>query len=473
MRDGGQAPATPLSAPPDYARPAYPCDVRPARWEAVIPAPQQPVRLPVEITTAEPACAQALRTGLETAGIAATLVQSPSGRAGTVLFTEGLTDTAMTVRHWVALDACRKAPNAGAALVLLQRMSADTGLEGLARTLRREWPDSAAVSWTLLGNVSGEMLAPWLTQPGEDIWISPDGTARRATLGPLLTPSPLPASQAGLWLVTGGARGVTAACAIELARQSGGTFILAGRSAETPWPTGIRETTDLKTLRGLMASSAVRHGEKPSPAEIDKAARTAIAGLEIRSTLAQIKATGADARYLPMDTSDAGSVTAALAHIRQRYGAISGLVHGAGVLADRLVEEKTEAELRRVFATKAEGLFHILSNIDRAALRHVGLFSSASAFFGNRGQSDYAMANAILANAGRALHAELPGTQVKVFDWGPWEGGMVDATLARHFKEKGVPLIPLGEGARIFAHELLAGDPSDVELIVGTVWSNT
>jgi NAD(P)-dependent dehydrogenase (short-subunit alcohol dehydrogenase family) len=432
----------------------------------------RPVNFPVEITAADPASAEALQAGLAAAGIKATLVSSPSGTAGTVLFTEGLTDAAMTARHWAAMEACRNAKHAGATLVFLQRMSADTGLEGLARTLRREWPDSSAHCWTLLDNVAGDMLAPWLAQPGQDLWISPDGTARRATLGPLLAPAPLPAFQAGLWLVTGGARGVTAACAIELAHQSGGTFILAGRSAETPWPTGIAETTDLKTLRGLMAGAAVKRGEKPSPAAIDKASRAAIAGLEIRSTLAQINAAGADAHYLPIDTSDAASVTAALATIHQRFGPITGLVHGAGVLADRLVEEKTEAELRRVFATKAEGFFHILSGIDRSALRHVGLFSSASAFFGNRGQSDYAMANAILANAGRALHAELPSAQVKVFDWGPWEGGMVDATLATHFKEQGVPLIPLAEGARIFAHELLAGDPTDIELVVGTVWSD-
>ena len=429
--------------------------------------------MPVEITTAEPASAQALKAGLAAAGIEATLVSSPCGTAGTVLFTEGLTDIAMTARHWAALAACRKARNADATLVLLQRMSPDTGLEAFTRTLRREWPDTTALCWTLLGNVSGDMLTSWLTQPGEDLWIFPDGTARRAALGPLLVPTPTQTSEPGLWLVTGGARGVTAACAIELARQSGGTFILAGRSAEISWPTGIPETTDLKTLRGLMASATVKRGEKPSPAAIDKAARTAIAGLEIRSTLQQIRSTGADAHYLPMDTSDPASVSTALAIIQQRFGILTGLVHGAGVLADRLIEEKTETELRRVFATKAEGLFHILSNINRAALRYVGLFSSASAFFGNRGQSDYAMANAILANAGRALHAELPGAQIKVFDWGPWEGGMVDATLASHFKEQGVPLIPLAEGARIFANELLAGDPSDVELIVGTVWSDT
>lgn len=397
----------------------------------------------------------------------------PSGAAQTVLFTEGLAPMPMTARHWAALAAARSARKAGAHLIFLQRLSADTGLEGLARTLRREWPDVSAACWTLLEAVSVDVIPGWLAHGGEDLWIAPDGTASRALLGPLLAPRPLPPAQSGVWLVTGGARGVTASCAIEVARHSGGIFLLAGRSAETPWPIGVPETADIKSLRGLMASAAVRRGEKPSPAAIDKAARAAIAGLEIRATLAEIRAAGADAHYLQMDTSDPASVGAALAAIGQRFGPITGLVHGAGIIADRLVEEKTEDELRRVLATKAEGLFHILSRIDRAALRHVGLFSSASAFFGNRGQSDYAIANAILANAGRALQAELPAARVKVFDWGPWEGGMVDATLASHFRQQGVPLIPLAEGARIFAHELLAGDAIHVELVVGTVWSDT
>lgn len=427
----------------------------------------------MEITTAEPAAAHALQAGLAAAGIPATLVQAPSGAAHAVLFTEGLAATSMTARHWAALAAARPARRPGVQLIFLQRLSADSGLEGLARTLRREWPDVATACWTLIENISGEVISGWLAHGAEDLWLSPDGTARRAVLGAFITPRPNPPAAPGLWLVTGGARGVTANCAIEIARHSGGTFLLAGRSAETPWPADVPETADLKALRGLMASAAVKRGEKPSPAVIDKAARAAIGGLEIRATLAEICATGAKAHYLPMDTSDPASVEAALATIRQRFGAITGLIHGAGVIADRLVEEKTEAEFRRVLATKAEGLFHILSRIDRAALRHVGLFSSASAFFGNRGQSDYAMANAILANAGRALQAELPAAQVKVFDWGPWEGGMVDATLASHFKQQGVPLIPLKEGARIFAHELLAGDPADVELVVGTVWSDT
>lgn len=378
----------------------------------------------------------------------------------------------MTARHWAALSAARRAKRDGARIVLLQRGSGETGLEGLARTLRREWPQAAIACWTLPYGDGSEatLLAGRAGLEADDLWFTPGGAALTAELGETLQPRPLPAPDTpGTWLITGGARGVTAACAIALARAAGGRFILAGRSAETPWPEGIAPALNLTALRGQIAAAAVQRGEKPVPAAIDRSARAAIAGAEIRETLASIRSAGAEAHYIQMDTSDAGSVDSALGSLHARFGSVTGLVHGAGIIADRLADEKTEAELARVFAPKAEGLFHILSRIDRAALRHVGLFSSASAFFGNRGQSDYAMANAILANAGRALSAELPGARVKVFDWGPWEGGMVDAALASHFRQQGVALIPLAEGARIFTHELLAGDPSDVELVIGTI----
>lgn len=162
-----------------------------------------------------------------------------------------------------------------------------------------------------------------------------------------------------------------------------------------------------------------------------------------------------------------------MAAVQKTYGPITGWVHGAGVLADKLAVDKTEAELRRVFAPKVDGLVNILGALDPAKLMHVAFFSSAAAFFGNRGQSDYAMANALLASAGRSLASTHPSLRVKVFHWGPWAGGMVDAALAVHFEAQGIPLIPVAEGARIFAGELLGGDPAQVELVVGQAWATT
>ncbi len=143
----------------------------------------------------------------------------------------------------------------------------------------------------------------------------------------------------------------------------------------------------------------------------------------------------------------------------------------AGVLADKLAMDKTEAEVRKVFGPKIDGLLALLGAIDVSQLTHIGLFSSASALFGNTGQADYAMANESLNQLARQLASELPHAQVKSYNWGPWDGGMVDAGLAAHFAQQGIALIGQADGARIFADQLLDGDRNMVELLVGDEWS--
>jgi len=423
----------------------------------------------IEVTAAAADIADALASQ-----VSGRKVDAPDGNADVVILTEGLTQADTADRHWRVLDAAREARRPGLRIILLQRAVADTGLEGLSRTLRKEWPETEVITWTLSSapvlETARDIAQALASGLGEGRLSQ--GAVSEPLAGSLLTPSApasLPANP--VWLITGGARGVTAACAIRLAADAGGTFLLAGRSAVTPWPQGMPDATDLKTLRGLMAAAAKASGEKLSPMALDKAARAALAGREIRETLSAITAAGGRAVYLQMDAGNPASVAQAIASARETYGAITGLVHGAGVLADRLVMEKTEAELRSVFAPKVGGLQNILSVLDPAQLTHVALFSSAAAFFGNRGQADYAMANAILARTGQSIAQANPGAQVKVFHWGPWAGGMVDAALAGHFEAQGIPLIPIDEGARIFSSELLGGDRAQVELVVGEAWA--
>jgi hypothetical protein len=56
---------------------------------------------------------------------------------------------------------------------------------------------------------------------------------------------------------------------------------------------------------------------------------------------------------------------------------------------------------------------------------------------------------------------------VKAFGWGPWRGGMVTPQLEQHFRSMGVPLIPLGTGAKMLVDELLHASPDSVELVLG------
>ncbi|MEH6695645.1 MAG: SDR family NAD(P)-dependent oxidoreductase [Hyphomonas sp.] len=453
---------------------AYGSDVCPVRFTAPEPLPLAniPSLGTVEITNAEPSIAAALAAAI---GAQATRVATPSGTAQTVILTEGLTNNAPADRHWSALAQARAARAPGTRIVLLQSTETVSGLPGLSRTLRKEWPDTSVTTLSLSAPNAAfraaHTLAALSASPTDRL-LTADGQSRETHVSSTLAP---PTSSAhttpALWLVTGGARGVTATCTVELARRTGGTFLLAGRSALSPWPQGVVPTQDLKTLRAALAQQAVASGHKVKPADIDRTARAALAGQEIHATLTALAAAGATAHYVPLDLSDTATLAPAVAAIQAQYGAITGLVHGAGVLADKLAMEKTEAEVRKVFGPKVDGLLALLGAINTAQLSHVGLFSSASALFGNTGQADYAMANECLNQLARQLHAQLPNAQVKSFNWGPWDGGMVDAGLAAHFAQQGISLIGQADGARIFADQLLSGDRDIVELLVGDAWS--
>jgi hypothetical protein len=58
------------------------------------------------------------------------------------------------------------------------------------------------------------------------------------------------------------------------------------------------------------------------------------------------------------------------------------------------------------------------------------------------------------------------GCSVRSIGWGPWEGGMVTKALEKHFRERGVTLIPLAVGARMFVEELDARG-GDVMTVIG------
>lgn len=408
------------------------------------------------------------------------VVTKPGAEAKTIILTEGLAAGAPVTRHWSALSKARQARETADTIIFLQSAarppySRVSGLTGLSRTLRKEWDTETCMTWTFAETRPGplaELVSQSLGALTTDALIGADATCQITQITSAIAPPPrTPATPAQTWLITGGARGVTASCAIELASRAGGTFILAGRSPQTPWPGGVALTDDLNTLRGALARKAKAEATKTTPAAINQQARRALAGREITNTLAAISAAGGHAYYLQLDIEDAAGVRAALADIAATHGAITGLVHGAGVLADRLAVDKTKADLKAVFGPKVTGLLNLLDCLDLPRLRHIALFSSASALFGNIGQSDYAMANQVLNRVAASLARDHPEAQVKSFNWGPWDGGMVDAGLAAHFTAQGITLIGRADGARIFADQLLHGDRAQVELLVGDQWT--
>ncbi|MGR5001075.1 phosphopantetheine-binding protein [Vibrio celticus] len=352
-------------------------------------------------------------------------------------------------------------------------------LSGLTKTLSHEWSNVFCRALDADASIDARHLAEAITGELFDIDTNTveiglshaeNGESGRATLI-AATPGAAQTKNTGAQLtksdkvlVTGGAKGVTFECALTLAKQCKSHFILAGRSkhitsAELPqWAQGKQE----KELKPAAIAHLQATGDKPTPKKVDALLKPVLSSLEINAALAAFNEIGASAEYLSLDVSNHESVAKTLAN----FDDITGLIHGAGVLADKHIQDKTLDELNMVYGTKVGGLEAVLGGLDSSKLKLIAMFSSAAGFYGNTGQSDYSMSNEILNKAALQLSARNPQAKVMSFNWGPWDGGMVNAALKRMFTERGVYVIPLQAGAELFSSQLL--NETGIQLLVGT-----
>ncbi len=170
--------------------------------------------------------------------------------------------------------------------------------------------------------------------------------------------------------------------------------------------------------------------------------------------------------YHAIDVRDRGAVKNLLAEVCLRSGPIRGMIHGAGVLADRRIEDQTDAQFAQVFDTKVQGLEALAGAIDLSCLRFMVLFSSSTARFGRVGQVAYAAANEFLNKWAQREARRHPDCRIVAFNWGPWDGGMVTESLKPVFEREGLGLIPLEAGARLVVEEIQSPGPRPVEMVV-------
>lgn len=269
-------------------------------------------------------------------------------------------------------------------------------------------------------------------------------------------------------VVSGGARGVTAAAACALASEMPLTVILLGRSPNPAQvPSWLEDLEDAAAIKKAILKNEFA-GQNPSPKALEAAYKRHMANREISRTLDNIASVGSRAHYYTIDIRDTQAVDATLDRIRTKFGPIKGIIHGAGVLEDRLIIDKTEEQFSRVFETKVMGLKALLAATEKDPLQHLVIFSSVAARMGNRGQADYAMANEALNKIAQQIAAENHQLKVVSINWGPWDGGMVDPSLKREFRRNGVALIPLELGAKHMVREMLCTDQRGVEVVVGS-----
>jgi acyl carrier protein len=315
-------------------------------------------------------------------------------------------------------------------------------------------------------SILGELLRGG---PEVEVALSDSG---RKTVGTRVEPAvagePLLGKQ-DVVVASGGARGVTAETMIALARDTGARFALLGRTALTPEPTVCQGVDGDMQLKRVLLQDTMARGEKVSPAALGKQVKAILAGREVRRTLKAIDAAGGQGMYITADVTDADSVAKALDGVRDAWGDITALVHGAGVLADKLLAEKTAEQFAFVFRTKVLGLQALLDATHDDPLRAIVMFSSVAARGGNMGQGDYAAANEVLNKVAAAeRHRRGDGCVVKSLGWGPWDGGMVTPELKRHFQSLGVEVISLQGGSALLVEELQSGQEDQIEIVVGS-----
>lgn len=352
------------------------------------------------------------------------------------------------------------------------------GITGLVKCLNLEWSPVYCRAIDIQPELSVEQITHQLMAEYHDadvsfVEVAYSEEGRKTTVS---IPTEVSENQSiattvsgdSVFLVSGGARGVTAACVIEMAKTFSCKFILLGRSnLDTEIPEFARNENDEGALKRLIMMEMKAKGEQPSLPKVKSIFNNIIAKKEIDETIAAIQSHGSEVIYIQGDVTDLASFKVSLDQAATQLGKVTGILHGAGRLADKYIQDKTESDFENVLSVKLDGLLSLLGAVDIHHLDHLILFSSVAGFYGNVGQTDYAIANEILSKAAHLFKTNHPKTQVSAINWGAWDSGMVSGELKAQFEAAGISLVNSEGGPAMLVNELNTEYANQPQVIIG------
>jgi enediyne polyketide synthase len=248
-----------------------------------------------------------------------------------------------------------------------------------------------------------------------------------------LTEMPLPSIEANtlvgpedVLLVTGGAKGIAAECALAFSRETGVKLAIIGRS--------------------------------------DPKSETILA-----ENLARMAAEGVRLDYFRADVCDAKAVCAAVAEIERTMGRITAILHGAGVNTPKLISALTEEDFRQTLRPKVTGLRNLLAAVEAEDLKLLITFGSIIARVGLPGEADYATANEWLSALTSEYQMTHPKCRCLALEWSVWSGVGMGERLGRieSLRQEGVTPIPVEDGVRVFCELLRRRQPATTVVVAG------
>ena len=267
-------------------------------------------------------------------------------------------------------------------------------------------------------------------------------------------------------LATGGAYGIVSEILLKIAERYGPRLIILGRS---PLPEAeSSETASLKTFEALQQFfiKKMKNGTVPvSPGIVLKRVRYILKARQIRQNIDLMEKKAAIVEYHAVDVRDCEKFESLIKNIYKRWGRIDGVIHGAGIIEDKRIETKSLEAFTRVFDTKILPAKVLEKTLRPDHLKFMVFFSSIASRFGNIGQTDYCAANEILNKLADRLEAQWPGRIVSI-NWGPWDHGMISDDLRKSFATRGIELIAVKQGIKMFFEELFFYDKPASEVVI-------
>lgn len=318
------------------------------------------------------------------------------------------------------LDAAHALPEREPARFVVVQQGGGGG--GFARTLHLERPAvrTLVVEADLADSRTADrVVAEIASQPRsrghlETRWAGDLRSVRQIRLAPSEEEISAPdLGSADVVLVTGGGKGIAAECALALARRTGVRLALVGRSDP---------------------------GADP----------------ELAANLDRFAAAGVVHIYLRADVSDREAAAAAVAQAERALGAVTAVLHGAGMNVPRRIENLDEAAMRATLAPKVEGLQNVLAAVEGVRLKLVFAFGSIIAEAGLPGEADYALANEWLALRVDRFAREHPKCLCRTLAWSVWAGAGMGEKLGRieALIREGISPIPLDAGVAAFLDQV-------------------
>jgi acetoacetyl-CoA reductase len=201
--------------------------------------------------------------------------------------------------------------------------------------------------------------------------------------------------------------------------------------------------------RGIGRAIALEFGREGANVAVGYAQNAALAD----EVVDQIRTLGGEAMPLGADVADAAQVGPAIASVIDRFGTIDVLVNNAGITRDRSLAKMSGDEWDAVIETNLSSVFRVTSavlpHMVKAGYGRIVSISSIIGLHGNFGQANYAAAKAGIIGFTKAAALEVArkGITVNAVAPGFIETEMLAAT-SEDVRNRILEKVPMGRFGR-------------------------